>query len=170
MVYIYKHSICSSWMETRGNKHKGPFTNTCRGAWCKKKLSQNFPPPSDLKNFSPPPPPPPVFWPWKLRVNPIEKRVNSIFTGKFMVIFFKAPHKGQKFKGPLFASGPPNRCFGTAPKPIWTGIYKLNTYVSARVASSKPSWSHTTAASLIPQPLSHTVPQTPLWKISTRPS
>ena len=33
--------------------------------------------------------------------------VNSIFIGKFVVIFFKPPLQGVKhFKGPLFASGP----------------------------------------------------------------
>ena len=49
-------------------------------------------PPSDRKKIQGPP-----FLPWKLRVNPIEKHVNSIFNGKSVVIFFRAPHyKGQK--------------------------------------------------------------------------
>ena len=42
----------------------------------------------------------------KIRVNPIEKHVNLIFSGKFVVIFFKASlTRVKKFKGPLFASG-----------------------------------------------------------------
>ena len=55
-------------------------------------------PPSDRKKFSGP-----TFWPWKLRVNPIEKHVNSIFNGKSVVIFFQGPpYKGQKVSGPPF--------------------------------------------------------------------
>ena len=55
---------------------------------------------------------PPAFKPqitWKLWVNPIEKHVNSIYTGKFVVIFFKAPPphtKVKNFKDPLFVSAP----------------------------------------------------------------
>ena len=40
----------------------------------------------------------PNFFPWKLRVNPLQKHVNSIFNGKSVVIFFQGPpYKGQKF-------------------------------------------------------------------------
>ena len=55
--------------------------------------------------------------PWKLWVNPIEKHVNSISTGKFVVIFFRAPlTRVKNFRGPLFASGPPYKCLWTVPK------------------------------------------------------
>ena len=79
-----------------------------RGAWCKKKnYRENFsaaPPPLRPQKISGPPP----LLPWKLRVNPIEKHVNSIFTGKFVVIFFKAPlTRVKSIRGPIFASGPP---------------------------------------------------------------
>ena len=66
-----------------------------RGAWCKKiNYRENFSgPPSDRKKIQAPP-----FLPWKSRVNPIEKHVNSIFNGKSVVIFFRPPpYKGQKF-------------------------------------------------------------------------
>ena len=81
------------------------------GAWCKKYLSRKFfrPPPSDRKkkkHFRAP------FLPWKLRVNPIENHVNSIFNGKSVVIFFRAPlTRVKNCKGPLFASGPPLQVF-----------------------------------------------------------
>ena len=67
-------------------------------------IAKNFwGPPSDRKKKSGPPP----FLPWKLRVNPIEKHVNSIFNGKSVVIFFRSPLQGSKiFRAPLFASGP----------------------------------------------------------------
>ena len=69
------------------------------------------PPPSDRNKISGPP-----FLPWKLRVNPIEKHVNSIFNGKSVVIFFRAPlTRVKNFKGPLFASGPPYKCLWTVP-------------------------------------------------------
>ena len=41
------------------------------------------------------------FLPWKLWVNPIEKHVNSIFTGKFVIIFQALPLQEFKhFEGP----------------------------------------------------------------------
>ena len=78
------------------------------------------PPLQTSKNFSAPP-----FLPWKLWVNPIEKHVNSIFTGKFVVIFLGAPLiRVKNSKGQLFASGPPNKCLWTVPYIIcWKGIY-----------------------------------------------
>ena len=55
----------------------------------------------DLKKISIP------FLPGKLRFNLIEKHVNSIFTGKFVVIFFKAPLQGPTiFRAQIFASAP----------------------------------------------------------------
>ena len=68
-------------------------------------IAKNFRgPPSDRKKISGPPP----FLPWKLRVNPIEKHVNSIFNGKSVVIFFRAPlTRVKNFKGPPFCIRPP---------------------------------------------------------------
>ena len=94
---------------------KGPFTNTCKVGLMQKifivKIFQG--PPSDRKKNSGPP-----FLPWKLRVNPIEKHVNSIFNGKSVVIFFSGPPlQGSKIlRAPLFASGPPYKCLWTVPK------------------------------------------------------
>ena len=67
-------------------------------------IAKNFRgPPFRPQNFSGPP-----FLPRKLRVNPIEKHVNSIFTEKFVVIFFKPPLTRVKtFKGPPFCIRPP---------------------------------------------------------------
>ena len=48
------------------------------------------------------------FLPWKLWVNPIEKHVNSIFNGKSVVIFFRAPLQGSKIlRAPPFCIRPP---------------------------------------------------------------
>ena len=60
-------------------------------------------PPSDRKKI-----PGPLFLPWKLRVNPIEKHVNSIFNGKSVVIFFRFSPltRVKSLNGPLFASAP----------------------------------------------------------------
>ena len=56
----------------------------------------------------------PLLLPWKLQVNPIEKHVNSIFTGKFVVIFFKTSLQGSKIlRAPIFVLGPPNKCLWT---------------------------------------------------------
>ena len=66
---------------------------------------ENFsaPPLQTAKKISPPP-----FLPWKLRVNPIEKHVNSIFNWKYVVIFFRAPlTRVKNFKGSLFLHQPP---------------------------------------------------------------
>ena len=60
------------------------------------------------KIFCPPPPfspqkiSGPTLLPRKIQVNLIEKHVNSIFTGKFVLIFFSPPYKGQKFSGSSF--------------------------------------------------------------------
>ena len=77
------------------------------GAWCKKYLSRKFFGAllqTAKKNSGPP------FLPWKLRVNPIEKHVNSIFNGKSVVIFFRAPlTRVKNFKVPplqVFVNGP----------------------------------------------------------------
>ena len=83
------------------------------------------PPPSDLKKFQGPP-----FWhAWKLRVNPIKKHVNSIFSGKFVVFFFKAPLQGSKtgvknFKGPPFCIRPRNKCLWTVTKTTLCGKFE----------------------------------------------
>ena len=57
--------------------------------------------------------------PWKLRVNAVEKHINSIFNGKSVVIIFSGPlpYKGSKFlRVPLFASGPlTSVCAGADP-------------------------------------------------------
>ena len=81
------------------------------------------------------------FLPWKLRVNPIEKHVNSIFNGKSVVIFFRAPlTRVKNFKGPFFASDPPLQVFVNGPYcntfvlpviPPWgildaTGVFSLD--------------------------------------------
>ena len=59
----------------------------------------------------------PPFLPWKLRVNPIEKHVNSIFNGKSVVIFFQGPlTRVKNFKGPPFCIRPPYKCLWTVPK------------------------------------------------------
>ena len=81
---------------------KGPFTNTCKGAWSKKKINyrENFsgPPFRPQKKNSGPP-----FLPWKSLVNPIEKHVISIFNGKSVVIFSGHPlTRVKNFKGPPF--------------------------------------------------------------------
>ena len=61
------------------------------------------PPPSDLKKVSGPP-----FFHENYGSTPLEKHVNIIFTGKFVVIFFKALLQGSKIlSAPLFASAPP---------------------------------------------------------------
>ena len=71
----------------------GTVHRTCGGPAAKTFYCKNFlglPPNS--KNFRAP------FLPCKLLVNPIGKYVNSIFTGKFVVIFFTAPsYKRQIF-------------------------------------------------------------------------
>ena len=42
-----------------------------------------------------------------LQVNPIEKHVNSIFIGKFVVIFFQGPpFQGSQILGPPFCISP----------------------------------------------------------------
>ena len=92
---------------------KGQFTNTCKGGPDAKifiaKLFRG--PPSDRKKKSGPP-----FLTWKLWVNPVEKHVNSIFNGKSVVIFSGPPLQGSKIlRVPLFASGPPYKCFWTVP-------------------------------------------------------
>ena len=59
-------------------------------------------PPSDRKKKSGPP-----FLPWKLRVNPIEKHVNSIFDGKYVVIFSGPPFQESKMlRAPFLHQGP----------------------------------------------------------------
>ena len=59
------------------------------------------------------------FLPWKLRVNPLEKHVNSIFNGKSGNFFSGPPYKGQKFlRAPFFASGPPYKCLWTVPNSL----------------------------------------------------
>ena len=76
-----------------------------RGAWCKKYLSRKFfgAPLQTAKKFQGP-----LFLPWKLRVNPIEKHVNSIFNGKSVVIFFRAPlTRVKNVQGPPFCIRPP---------------------------------------------------------------
>ena len=52
--------------------------------------------------------PGPHFWTWILWVKLIENHINSIFPGKFVVIFLKAsPSTGVKScKGPFLAPGP----------------------------------------------------------------
>ena len=71
-------------------------------------------PPSDRKKISGPP-----FLPWKLRVNPIEKHVNSIFNGKSVVIFFSGLPltRVKTFKGPLFCFRPSLQVFVNGPLP-----------------------------------------------------
>ena len=79
----------------------------------KKNCCRNFfgDPLQTSKKFQGPP-----FLPWKLWVNPIQKHVNSIFTGKFVVMFFKVPLTRVKyFKGPPFCIRPPNKCLWTVP-------------------------------------------------------
>ena len=80
----------------------------------------------EKKNVSPKWPftntlPPPPFTPQKKSVPPFchenygwEKHVNSIFTGKFVAIFFKA--KNFKPKPPFLHQAPPNKCLWTVPK------------------------------------------------------
>ena len=73
------------------------------------KIFQGPSPPSDRKKIQGP------FLPWKLRVNPIEKHVNSIFNGKSVVIFFQGPPcNGQKIQGP-FCIRPPLQVFVNGP-------------------------------------------------------
>ena len=103
------------------------------GAWCKKYLSRKFfgAPLQTAKTISGPP-----FLPWKLRVNPIEKHVNSIFNGKSVVIFFRSPLTRVKhFKGPLFASSPPLQVFVNGPSicrsPVTPSITMLRGYCTS---------------------------------------
>ena len=88
---------------------KGPFTNTYKGGPDAKNIyRKNFvgAPLQTAKKKKKKSGPP--FLPSKLQVNPIEKLVNSIFNGKSVVIFFRAPLQGSKIlRAPLFASGPP---------------------------------------------------------------
>ena len=81
--------------------HLGTIHKSVKGRIdTKKKLPQNFlgPPFQTMKKISPLP----FLW-WKLQVNPIEKHLNSIFTGTFAVIFFKAPLTWVK---QVFVNGP----------------------------------------------------------------
>ena len=95
---------------------KGPFTNTCKGGLMQKIfIAKIFRPPplqTEKKIRAP-------FLPWKLRVNAVEKHINSIFNGKSVVIIFSGPlpYKGSKFlRVPLFASGPlTSVCAGADP-------------------------------------------------------
>ena len=95
---------------------KGPFTNTCKGGLMQKIFIAKIfrPPPFRQKKKSGPP-----FLPWKLRVNAIEKHINSIFNGKSVAIIFSGPlpYKGSKFlRVPLFGSGPlTSVCAGADP-------------------------------------------------------
>ena len=77
---------------------KGPFTNTCKGGLIQKIFIAKIvrPPLSDSKKKKKIRAPP--FLPWKLRVNAVEKHINSIFNGKSVVIFSgPLPCKGQNF-------------------------------------------------------------------------
>ena len=75
------------------------------GAVAKILYREFFRPPPHLKKFRAP------ILPWKLRVNPTEKHVNSIFTR----IFFQGPLTRVKiFKAP-FLHEPPNKCLWTVP-------------------------------------------------------
>ena len=69
-------------------------------AWCKYSLLQIYfgPPLRPQKNS------------WKLRVNPIEKHVNSIFTGR-SVIFSRPPLQGSKILTAPFLNQPPLQVF-----------------------------------------------------------
>ena len=73
-------------------------------------------PPSDRKKISGPPP----FLPWKLRVNPIEKHVNSIFNGKSAVIFSGPSLQGSKILRPPFCIRPPLQVFVNSP--LWEEV------------------------------------------------
>ena len=64
---------------------------------------------SDLEKFQAP------FLPRKLWVNPIEKH-NSIFTGKFVILFFKTPLQGSKIlRPPPFCIRSPQQVFVNDP-------------------------------------------------------
>ena len=98
---------------------KGPFTNTCRGPDQKKKYRENFfgapfhafRPQKKKKKNQPP------YFAMKITGQPHRKHINSIFTGKFVVIFFRAPPltRIKNFKGPLFTSAPPLQVFANGP-------------------------------------------------------
>ena len=89
---------------------KGPFTNTCKGGLMQKIfISKIFcPPPLQTEKKSGPP-----FLPWKLRVNAVEKHINSIFNGKSVVIIFSGPlpYKGSKFLRVTFLHQAPLQVF-----------------------------------------------------------
>ena len=68
-----------------------------------KKLSRYSPPPLQTsKKFRVPP-----LFAMKITGQPHRKACKLNF---YWLIFFKPPLQGQKFKGPLFASGPSNMC------------------------------------------------------------
>ena len=121
-----------------------------RGADAKNIYRENFsgPPYRPQKNFRPP------FLPWKLRVNPIEKHVNSIFNGKSVVIFFQGPpgpYKGQKFQCPPFCISPPYKCLWTVPYWYLVLLYRykgpLYSYIQKSTSiphmHSKERWANT---------------------------
>ena len=100
--------------ERRGKKktmyyepYKEPFTNLCKGEpVAKKKNHENPGPPVDLKKFQGPP-----FCHENYQATPIEKHVDSIFTDKFVVIFFKVTlTRVKNFKVPPFCIRSPNKC------------------------------------------------------------
>ena len=86
-----------------------------RGGWCKNIHRENCSPPlwdSKKKKKSQGPP----FLPWKLRVNAVEKHINSIFNGKSVVIFSGPSLARVKiFKGPPFCIRPPLQVFVNGP-------------------------------------------------------
>ena len=85
------------------------------GGWCKEYLSRKFfaPPFQTAKGKKIRAPP---FLPWKLRVNAVEKHINSILNGKSVVIFSGPSLTRVKiFKGPPFCIRPPLQVFVNGP-------------------------------------------------------
>ena len=84
---------------------------TCRGWWCKQLYCKNL--------FVPNP-----FIPQKISGPPFALKITGQPHRKacklnFYWIFFKGPlTRVKKFEGPLFASGPPNKCLWTVPNII----------------------------------------------------
>ena len=115
--------ICEKAVYTILWRNRGPFKNT-QGrlhAWCRKisshkkkktnkQTNKQNTPTWDLKLLKLPRP----FLICQLCVNLIKVYLNSIFTGKFVVIFAKPPYKWVELSRALFASGP-------SIKRLWTG-------------------------------------------------
>ena len=110
---LLKYTFISTWFHVTNYFIRVRSQTLVRGAWCKKIYRENFsgPPFRPQKKFQAPP-----FCHENYGSTPIEKHVNSIFTGKFVVIFFRAPlTRVKNFKSPPFCIRPPLQVFVNGP-------------------------------------------------------